>query len=48
LKFVAALLLIHSAGLAHSADPPEARQKELSHLVRQDCGSCHGMAWRVG
>lgn len=48
MKLVAALLLIHSAGLAQAADPPEARQKELSHLVRQDCGSCHGMSLAGG
>jgi cytochrome c55X len=48
LKFVAALLLITSAGLVLAADPPEARQKEISHLVRQDCGSCHGMSLAGG
>lgn len=26
-----------------ATEPPAARQKELIHLVRQDCGSCHGM-----
>jgi cytochrome c55X len=25
------------------AQPSPARQGELLHLVRQDCGSCHGM-----
>lgn len=25
------------------AEPGLARQRELVHLVRQDCGSCHGM-----
>ncbi len=25
------------------ADPGAARQRELVHLVREDCGSCHGM-----
>jgi cytochrome c55X len=48
LKFVAALVLIMSPGLVLAADPPEARQKELSHLVRQDCGSCHGMSLTGG
>lgn len=28
---------------AVSADPAPPRQRELVHLVRQDCGSCHGM-----
>lgn len=26
-----------------ATEPSAARQKELIHLVRQDCGSCHGM-----
>ena len=28
--------------------PAPARQKELVHLVRQDCGSCHGMTLQGG
>ncbi|MBN9697806.1 MAG: cytochrome c [Zoogloea sp.] len=28
---------------APAAEPDPARQKDLIHLVRQDCGSCHGM-----
>lgn len=30
------------------AEPSLARQKELVHLVRQDCGSCHGMTLKGG
>jgi cytochrome c55X len=30
------------------AEPSAARQKELVHLVRQDCGSCHGMTLQGG
>lgn len=30
------------SALAQSA-PDGARQRELVHMVRQDCGSCHGM-----
>ena len=26
----------------------EARARELTHLVRQDCGSCHGMTLKGG
>ena len=26
-----------------AAEPAPARQKELVHMVRQGCGSCHGM-----
>lgn len=32
------------AALAHAESPTPTRQRELVHLVRQDCGSCHGMA----
>ena len=31
------------SGAVFAAEPDEQRQKELVHLVRQDCGSCHGM-----
>lgn len=46
-----------AAGTALAADPPAARssagipparQSELTHLVRQDCGSCHGMTLNGG
>jgi len=30
------------------AEPSSARQKELVHMVRQDCGSCHGMTLQGG
>lgn len=33
---------------AVAAEPDAARQKELTHLVRQDCGSCHGMTLKGG
>lgn len=48
MKFIVALLLITAAGLALAAEPSEVRQKEISHLVRQDCGSCHGMSLAGG
>lgn len=28
---------------AAGAEPPPQRQRELVRMVRQDCGSCHGM-----
>lgn len=28
---------------AHAEDVPAAREAELVRIVRQDCGSCHGM-----
>lgn len=43
-----ALLLAQFSGMALAADPTEVRQKEISHLVRQDCGSCHGMTMAGG
>lgn len=35
---------------AAAAEPPmpPARRAELLHLVRQDCGSCHGMTMKGG
>ena len=33
---------------APAAEPDSARQKDLIHLVRQDCGSCHGMTLAGG
>lgn len=33
---------------AWAADPPPARQAELVYLLRQDCGSCHGMTLKGG
>jgi len=48
--FLPALLAILLGGLATAAwaEPPAARQKELIHLVRQDCGSCHGLTLQGG
>lgn len=45
-----ALLAILLGGLATAAlaEPSVARQKELIHLVRQDCGSCHGLTLQGG
>jgi cytochrome c55X len=31
-----------------AAAPPEARQQELLELLRQDCGSCHGLTLKGG
>ncbi|WP_253194897.1 cytochrome c [Hydrogenophaga sp. A37] len=30
-------------GNAHAAPPDAAREQALVRMVRQDCGSCHGM-----
>jgi len=49
---VLVLLLVSSGASAEAAFQPAAptpeRQKELVHLVRQDCGSCHGMTLQGG
>lgn len=31
-----------------AAEPDAARQDELRYLLRQDCGSCHGMTLKGG
>ena len=31
-----------AAVAARASEPTPGRQRELVHLVRQDCGSCHG------
>ena len=36
-------LLAWPAVHADTPTPPAARQRELVRVVRQDCGSCHGM-----
>lgn len=50
------LLLLICSGLAWAdsatetavTPPPPARQAELLNLVRQDCGSCHGLRFEGG
>lgn len=42
------LLLAGTAPLQASAEVSTARQKELLHLLRHDCGSCHGMTLKGG
>lgn len=32
-----------AVGSAPAAEPEPERQQTLVHMVRQDCGSCHGM-----
>ena len=40
---VLGLMLCGVAQAASAQAVPEARQHELVRMVRQDCGSCHGM-----
>ena len=45
---IAAVLLLAGVASAAAAEPSPARQKELIHMVRQDCGSCHGLTLQGG
>lgn len=47
MKALAGLALLCLALPAWAA-PDAARQNELEHMVRQDCGSCHGMTLQGG
>lgn len=44
------LILVTVLALAApaAAEPGPARQKELLHLLKHDCGSCHGMTMKGG
>jgi len=42
-KYLAAVLLATAAFAAMADEPPAARRQALVRMVRQDCGSCHGM-----
>jgi len=45
----ATVLAFVAASAAGAADgPAPARRAELLHLVRQDCGSCHGLTLKGG
>lgn len=47
---LSALLLLCAAAAASgsAAEPSSKRQGELLHLMRHDCGSCHGMTLKGG
>lgn len=49
-KPVLLLFCLSTAAVAAGSafEPDLARQKELVRLVRQDCGSCHGMTLQGG
>jgi cytochrome c55X len=42
------LLSMTGLSLASAAEPTPGRQAELIHLLRHDCGSCHGMRLQGG
>lgn len=37
-----------SKALADNNEISKARKKEIFHIVKQDCGSCHGMTLKGG
>ena len=41
-------VLVGSKSIAPAFALDSARESELTHLVRQDCGSCHGMTLKGG
>ena len=45
-RFIASLLLLAAAPAI--ADISATRQTELMYLLKQDCGSCHGMKLKGG
>lgn len=48
LAAIAALALMLAGAPALADGIPPARAAELERLVRQDCGSCHGMTLKGG
>jgi cytochrome c55X len=46
--WASALLALALLPVAAAADPSVARQGELIHLLRHDCGSCHGLTLKGG
>ena len=48
LRYALFLVLSAVAALASAQAPAPARKAELVDLVRQDCGSCHGLTLKGG
>lgn len=43
------LVVLHQAlPAAHANEPVEPRRNEIVRMVRQDCGSCHGLTLQGG
>ncbi len=42
------LVTITSLSASVFAEPSAERQQELKHLLKHDCGSCHGMTLKGG
>jgi cytochrome c55X len=47
-RVLAGAISVLAAASLLAAEPMNPRQAELTHLVRQDCGSCHGMTLKGG
>ncbi len=47
LPFVIAMLCAGTLAQSAAAEPPRSA-RDLVHLVRQDCGSCHGLTLQGG
>ncbi len=45
---VALVLAVVAAAAAAAAEPDAARQAELLHRLKHDCGSCHGLTLKGG
>lgn len=41
-------LLASTGPMVHANEPIEPRRSEIVRMVRQDCGSCHGLTFRGG
>lgn len=48
MREMTAIALLLSAAPALAGELPPGRAAELEHLVRQDCGACHGMTLKGG
>ena len=48
MRRMAALLALLAASAAAADAPAPERRAELLHLVKQDCGSCHGLTMKGG
>lgn len=50
-KMIGALIIAIAAmgsSICHAKEPGPERQQQLLHLLKQDCGSCHGMTLKGG
>jgi len=45
---VGAVVFLTTANTAIGSEPEQPRQRELIHLLVQDCGSCHGLTLKGG